>query len=535
MWRYQRTWTALLLLVSTLLLLGPVLLTPELPLLDLPNHLGRIHILLHLRDTPGLRALYDVRLAPTPNLAMDLLLMPLAAVLGPEAAARVFLALTMLLVALGWAALCRLGRGRLDEAALLGLPLAHTVFINHGALNYVWGIGCALLTYALWWRLGYPRPRLRGLLALPPAALFTYFMHLMGFGVLGILLGSSVLYGALAGRLRAGDLARQLILGALVAAVPVALYLRFSSGVVGGSGVHQAILWLPPAEKLRGLLRVLRATVAPLDAPLLVLVLALVFLGFRLGLRRRFLRAASAERRTLAVAGLLLLFLGLLSPHGFDLESAEVDWRLAYPGYLLFLAAAIELPERPRARQAVLLLLVVATAARSSGVLRDWRQASRWLTQARALCPALPAGARVMTLHNEEPRPGDSPFYASENYAWSYCLFSRPLFFPALFHAEGSQPLVLRLPVYEGTDTVAHYHIKNGFLSPQEVREIPWAELWRLSDYLWLTNWDLREVNAAGLVDPACFEEVGRQPEMALYRLRKERPGCPVAGPAKGE
>lgn len=495
----------------------PVWLSPEIPPLDLANHLGRAYLLGYLPDHPGLQALYEVRAVLTPNLAADLLLTPLVRLLGMDFAVRLFVSCGLLLQALAFAALSREARGRFDETALLGVPLAHYHQLNYGFINYYYGILASLLALAVWLRVqAAERVPRAAWVGLPALALFVYTMHLVGFGVLLVGAGATMLErGPLRPWLR-----RALLLG-LMAAVPIACYIAFSRGVVGGQGLHRVILWAAPQEKLLGLLRVLRAARPVHDAPLFVLLGWLLLHGLLL---RRF--RESAPRRRLLRAGVVLLVLALTLPNAFDLESSAVDLRVAAPAFLVLVAA---LAEWPGGRLSLLAfaLLTFGTAARTTGVLARWRIASQGIRESRRLCDLLPEGARVFTLHNEVPRPGTVEHEAGERHGWAYCLPRRPLFFPALFHVPGSQPLVLRLPTYEGGDTLAHFHVRNGFSKPEQAAEIPWRELWALHDYVWLTNWDLPQADPRELLPRACVEEVGRTGLIALYRLRKNRPGCP--------
>ncbi|MCS6912426.1 MAG: hypothetical protein RMK29_11080 [Myxococcales bacterium] len=508
----------------------PVLLSPEVPPLDLANHLGRIYILSRLGEDAGLRALYDVAWQPTPNLAADLLLTPLLRWIEPRLALRLFCGVSLLVVAAAFAAVCRVGRGRWDAAALLGVPLSHGLAFNYGFINYHWGIAAALGSYAVWLRLYAPRPTVAAVATVVPLALITYLMHLVGFGTLVVATSASVVADAL-GRLRQPGVERRTVLldllghaagVALMATPPLVLYWIFSRGAVGAQGLGAGVIWTAPRDKVLGILRVLRAGRPLTDLPLLGLVAAASLVG--LGRARRGL---SAARRRVLAAGAALLLLALALPSAFDLETADIDLRVALPALLLGIAALAELPERPAWRRAALGLLVVATALRGAGALARWRLASEGIADSRALCDVLPAGARVVTLHNEVPPPGEVEHEAGERHGWAYCLLRRPLFFPALFHQPGSQPLRLRLPAYEGDGSLARYHVRNGFSNPQQAHQIPWAELWRLSDYLWLSNWELSQADPAQRLPRGCVEEVGRRRRVVVYRFRRGG-GCPL-------
>ncbi|HXS41156.1 MAG TPA: hypothetical protein VN766_13300, partial [Stellaceae bacterium] len=80
------------------LTLSPLLWTRIPALVDYPNHLARMWILVHGSDIPALAANYVAHWRLLPDLAMDLVVPPLAHLIGVELAGRTFIALTMLLL-----------------------------------------------------------------------------------------------------------------------------------------------------------------------------------------------------------------------------------------------------------------------------------------------------------------------------------------------------------------------------------------------------------------------------------------------------
>src|SRR5260370_21201120 len=81
--------------------LGAVTLSPLLwasvpPLVDYPNHLARMWILLHRTDIPELARHYVVHWRILPDLAMDFVVPVLSTMIPVDLAGHVFLPLTML-------------------------------------------------------------------------------------------------------------------------------------------------------------------------------------------------------------------------------------------------------------------------------------------------------------------------------------------------------------------------------------------------------------------------------------------------------
>src|SRR6186997_3367534 len=74
----------------TLVCLSPALMVAIPAMADYPNHLARMYVLT-AAGTAQANPFYEVRNALYPNLAMDLLVPPLARVLGVEIAAKAFL------------------------------------------------------------------------------------------------------------------------------------------------------------------------------------------------------------------------------------------------------------------------------------------------------------------------------------------------------------------------------------------------------------------------------------------------------------
>ncbi|OGA30808.1 MAG: hypothetical protein A3G80_03875 [Betaproteobacteria bacterium RIFCSPLOWO2_12_FULL_62_13b] len=72
--------------------LAPMWLATIPPLGDYPNHLARMHILVNAQDSELLSRFYQVHWAVIPNLAMDLLVPPLAHVMPLAVAGKVFIA-----------------------------------------------------------------------------------------------------------------------------------------------------------------------------------------------------------------------------------------------------------------------------------------------------------------------------------------------------------------------------------------------------------------------------------------------------------
>jgi hypothetical protein len=170
-----RAWVVFALLLA--LVAAPVFSTVLPPLFDYPNHLARMHLLLEGGDR-----FYAVRWAPLPNLAEDLIVPPLARLMPLEAAGKLFLVAILALIAGGALYLNRVATGGWRPWPLAAFLLLYNRSFLWGFLNYLFGLGAALVGLGLWLALEGRRPWLQALAAMA-AALVCFFSHLAAFGV----------------------------------------------------------------------------------------------------------------------------------------------------------------------------------------------------------------------------------------------------------------------------------------------------------------------------------------------------------------
>jgi len=174
----------------------PILAVETLPLFDYPNHLARMHILADYDRSTFLRQFYALDWRPIPNLAMDLIVPPLTRIMPLAAAGKIFVLAIFLLIAGGAALLHRVLFGRWSAWSLLAFLLLYNRILLWGFVNFLFGVGLALVAAALWIGLRERSAWLR----LPFAALLAtaiYFAHLFAFGVYVV-----VILGYEAARLR---------------------------------------------------------------------------------------------------------------------------------------------------------------------------------------------------------------------------------------------------------------------------------------------------------------------------------------------
>lgn len=179
----QREGLALGLLLAVLACL-PVLVATYPQMVDYPAHLARYHVMLERANSPFLQRYYGFEWHWVGNLGADLLIRPLAALFGLEAAGRIIATLIPLLTGLGivtveWTLRKRIGIGTLLAMAFIWSPALLLGFLNFGL-----SLAFALFAFALWVRLEGRKWRAA---LFVPLGLAVWLCHLSGWGALGVM------------------------------------------------------------------------------------------------------------------------------------------------------------------------------------------------------------------------------------------------------------------------------------------------------------------------------------------------------------
>jgi hypothetical protein len=164
----------------------PLWLTPAVPMVDWPLHLGRAVVL--SGSSPGLAEFVRPDWRPIPNLGLDLALSPLVGVLGADLAGRLFLTLVLVGLFSGAALVSRSLAGRWTPAACLPLAAAWDPWMLMGFVNFLMGLAIGLWTIGLW--LAWPAKRRVGLMLAASAALG--MVHLLTLLLVWYVIGSLV-------------------------------------------------------------------------------------------------------------------------------------------------------------------------------------------------------------------------------------------------------------------------------------------------------------------------------------------------------
>lgn len=179
-------WT--ILVGAALILVTPLLVTGLPQLGDYLNHLARMYVITHVGTDPVLARIYKVDWGVVPNLAMDLIVPPLSRVVPLEVAGRLFIALALLLPVAGVVTLHRVAFRARSLWPLSSLLVTYNGLFFWGFLNFVDGMGLALLVVALWLREPTRHGRLH-LLAVTALALLLFICHMQALALFGVTIG----------------------------------------------------------------------------------------------------------------------------------------------------------------------------------------------------------------------------------------------------------------------------------------------------------------------------------------------------------
>lgn len=425
---------ALGLAAAYLLLIGLTLsplLSAQIPaLVDYPNHLARMWVLLHGGDIPALAANYVAQWRLVPDLAIDLVVPPLAHLIGIEPAGRVFIALTMLMPLAGTIALHRVLHGRVGLWPLVSLLFVYNAVLYWGFLNCLFGMGVALLLFAAWIATRTWPSALRTLLfAATASGLFC--LHLFAFGFYGLIIASY----------EAGNMWRARPWSKASFAALCRAGLQFVPGLLMwwaslGNGGPSLTLYGSLSLKTYAAMAPFTFGAMPLLFDQLLLASCAAFwLASRIALS---LRIAPDMRAPLVAT----LAAALLMPHWLS-GSALADIRL--PVVLPFLLIAGSRLDAPKPR----LIVPFALAALASLALRVWTVNQSWrdydaqFAEFRAADRVIAPGSRLLVVAARLPEsesyfsrlPRTLAKKADENFAHmaAFAIIDRSAFIPYLF------------------------------------------------------------------------------------------------------
>ncbi|HJU18795.1 MAG TPA: hypothetical protein VJ770_20270 [Stellaceae bacterium] len=166
-------------------MLAPLLCATVPPLVDYPNHLARMWILVHRATVPELARNYIVQWRILPDLAMDLVVPALATIMSVVMAGRTFVALTMLGLVAGTAVLHRVLHRMYAIWPAWSVLFVYNAVLFWGFVSCLFAIAAYLFALSGWiatrgWR-AVPR-----ILVFAAVAALLFLLHVFAFGLYGL-------------------------------------------------------------------------------------------------------------------------------------------------------------------------------------------------------------------------------------------------------------------------------------------------------------------------------------------------------------
>lgn len=484
-----------------LLLLAPFLRVEIPPVVDYPNHLARAYFLARGQADPLLSRMLATHWTILPNLASDVLLVPLLGVLPVYLAGRIVLVAAMLAPLLGAMLYSRALFGRTAYWTLAGGLIAFNYAFMLGLMSFLFGIGAAFLVAAIWlrWRETCP---LRAVFTAMLGAIVVFFCHITALVLAGVLVAAYEL-DRFANPAQRGHLFRRAMVVLCVFAPTVVLFLLSPLAGHGGD-----LSWLSPGDKL-----LLLATPFTNNTYFQGLVLLLVLTIFVLvAIGRRWLLVPRST--VIAAAALLALF--VVAPHTYK-GGGEVDLRpLTMLAFLLFAGVAESITMPWRALLAAATLLVVVVGARAVALARVWRQQNTIVAELRQTIAPIAPGSRVLATivtpedapaywHHVAPVQLTGPAIETESYLPALVLLERRSLWQIVFADPSQQPMVVR-PAFRASvasQSLAYMPsyqlLRENHLSHANQAAYPYLVHWQTKfDYVLV-------MQASGMPDPAGF------------------------------
>lgn len=427
----RRNWVIAALLSLTALIV-PLWVTEIPPLVDVPNHATRIYILANYETNEAFRRTFELVLEPIPNMALDLILVPIVNTVGIWNAVRLFLTLTVLLFALGCFLISTADGEQASFSAIIAWFTIYGSTLFYGYANYLFSVSLFLVAFGLWlrWRNSYSVHRLAVLVLLGCAI---YLSHLSSF----VFLWLAVVIIRLCELRIHSDLSktgRGLAVDALIF-IPATVALVFFMFRSEGSGVLE---W----NNLQGKMTALFGPFISFDPLIDATVLALVILFFVTFL----ITSKIKVDRPLLTVGVIFLFIFALAPEAFI--TGDADLRIVLPGMALVITS-LRFEEIRNEIVAGFAIILIALICRQAVIGYRFVQIDEMLRGEIAVLRTIPAGSKVLTLKGRATFEQGYKIRRPIEHIVQVVTMINGSLTPTLFAIRGQNPLVFReQPVY---------------------------------------------------------------------------------------
>ncbi len=495
-----------------LIALAPLLATRLPPFDDYLNHLARMYVIA-LGDAPSpLHAFYAIQWKLIPNLAMDIVVPPLARAIGIFAAGKAFLIVETLLLLTGPFAIARAMHGQWSLGPLLATLFVANYITKMGVVNYQFGVGLALFAIAAWLALRDRPAWLRGIVSCGfVVALF--LSHLVALGIYGLAI-TSIEIARLSSR-PTGP--RRLMADAAALLLPFTVALPMLAAGWGG-GSHDAAdpwRWGGIHSRLEGLRMLVEAYAPRLD----ILFLMGLAAGLAWAVRWRAVSLPAAGWVFLALGGVTFLVVP---------NSGLGSWGAAarMPTGMVFVLCGMlrwDLPTA-RARSAFLAVLAALLLFRTATVEAAFLRYDRVVRDVVTSLPLIRPGSRILVAADY---PGEDMALRAVRQLPSLALIERASLVSIEYSNPFGQILVVR-PPYRGKtgETTADPVALPDLLHPPPhdiaPRTLDYAPSGRIYWRNWPQDYDYVYVmnrRQPGSPDPARLELIYAGHRVQLFRV----------------
>jgi hypothetical protein len=516
---FDRCWvTVAVYSLLTIIALYPVFAVDIPPLVDYPNHLARIFVLANLEQSPALQQNYVPNWDFRPNMAMDIMLPPLARIFPIYDLGRAFVALTLLLNVGAVIVLRRVAVGRVGYWPILAMLVLYNHALFWGFLSYLFTIGLALFAFAGW--LAFQQRSIVFRLAFFAAVTFVLFIsHTFGLLVYGLLVAGHEFWRAHRNGWSLSWILREWPVTGAQFILPAALFVRWAmlDDAVGGA-VTRYGAWRDKLNALFSPVNIGLPLVDTLTAVFLVCLLVWC-------LRSKHIGVAPA----LKVPVILLTVVTVMMPNSLS-GVWGADFRLPAVLVCVLLASVVTSSGAAKQVKVIVFLGAALLIGRSYLIAGHWKALDGQFAEFRTAAAVVASGAAILEVQDSNDKPNTPGRIVSPAF-WhlgSLAVIDRAAFFPTLFTGHTS---IDASPRRKAIDTPVGTPVARAvFLATADAEKSPYPLGHRLSRYfrLYFVGWQktydyvlsVRFDNASPLPSDA-LERVHVGSYFDIYRVKR--------------
>lgn len=403
--------------------LYPVFSVTVPPLVDYPNHLARMHILVNAAAIPELGANYVADWKLHPNMAMELIVPQLARFMSIYMAGKVFIAMTLLLLLGGTMMLRKTLYGKVGLWPVVTFLLLYNHILFWGFLGYLFTAGVALFAFSAWIGL-WGRGTLLRVSVFSVVALILLASHVFGLFVYGLLVLGYELWRVRDFKTFSREMVGAWSVSGAQFVLPFALFAQWT--IANSSPVPALTEYGPLGLRFVALISPVHMGAPRIDIPTAIF-LALVF-------------ALCRSNKSVGFAGemklpILLLTAATLALPQYLAGVWGTHFRLPTIIACVLVAGARIEPEARRLARVVACAAVAIFCLRTGVVAQQWAGFERKFEEFRAASAVMESGKRILVVEDKEDTPpGELALYGMQFWHLpALAVIERSAFLPYLF------------------------------------------------------------------------------------------------------